>query len=178
MPGDDSGLYQRAVRLALDWKGNIFELAETLSALRADHPAQFADWLKRPDVSRRRTYYLVKIAEAYNELPIARDRLNRLGWTKLNEMAEIITEANADELIALAERSTVVELRRGLAMEQPAEKACSMVFHLDAEQHRDLSKALILNGAKPGRRGLSNKEAAITQMAQLFLASKYKINSH
>lgn len=174
MHADDNQLYERVVRLARDWKGNILELAEALRTLRAEHPHHFADWLKRPDVSRRRSYYLVTIAEAYSSVPISRDRLNRLGWTKLKEMAETITETNAEELISLAERSTVMELRRSLTSAKPLEKACSIVFHLDAEQHRDLTQALLMNGARPARRGLAGKEAAIARMARIFLAKSLK----
>ena len=125
--------------------------------------------MKRPDVSRRRSYYLVKIAHAYSNIPVARDRLNRLGWTKLNEMVGTISKSNSSELITLAERSTVVELRRSMAKKHPTEKACSMVLHLDAQQHRDLSRALLMNGAKLARRGLAGKEAAIAKMARAFL---------
>lgn len=58
----------------------------------------------------RKAYYLIAIYTDLVTKQIAWEKVKHLGWTKLKELAPILTPENTDEWVAKAEKLTVMEL--------------------------------------------------------------------
>ena len=115
--GEDHGgtkrrrLIKRAQTLAAKGDDSMLELAEALSELRTmpkppgDRPTldELASHVK---LSRRTICYLLKVRQVFSDLGIARDRLVRIGWTKLAVIAGKPEPEEVEEALALAETAT------------------------------------------------------------------------
>ena len=85
-------------------------MAKQFREILDEAPEAFAMVAKFTGVGLRKAYALAQIDRSFRVLNIERKRLYRIGWTKLQLVANHITEANCEELLALAETSTVREL--------------------------------------------------------------------
>jgi hypothetical protein len=59
----------------------------------------------------RKAYYLIETSEALVKSGIPWEKVKHLGWTKLKELAKILTQENVDEWAAKAAGVTVLELQ-------------------------------------------------------------------
>jgi hypothetical protein len=62
------------------------------------------------DVAYRKAMYLVEIWDKVKTLNIPKERLAKLGWTKMKDLAAVITEENYKEWLSRAEKMTTREL--------------------------------------------------------------------
>jgi hypothetical protein len=62
------------------------------------------------NVEYRKAMYLIDIYVAFNQFGISGDKVAEIGWAKASKIAGVMTEETADELLTLAETSTVVDL--------------------------------------------------------------------
>lgn len=81
----------------------FLELARALRALQESDPAAFAQVVATSAIGRRRAYYLVSVSRAFDGLPVADERLEQIGWTKLAILAPHVGVKNVGELLDLAE---------------------------------------------------------------------------
>ena len=70
----------------------------------------------------RKARYLINIYDNLVTKMIPWEKVSHLGWTKLKELAPIITPENVDEWVAKAEKLTVVELIAALKAAKPTEE--------------------------------------------------------
>jgi hypothetical protein len=63
-----------------------------------------------PTLKRRKAFYLMSIYTNLVEAEIKWSQVGHLGWTKLKELAPILTKENAEEWIAKAEKLTIIQL--------------------------------------------------------------------
>lgn len=59
----------------------------------------------------RKAMYLIEIYFNFNKFGVGSEVVSRLGWTKCKEIVRVMTEENAQELIEIAENSTVADLK-------------------------------------------------------------------
>lgn len=62
------------------------------------------------NIEYRKAMYLIDIYYKFNLFGIDAEKVRELGWTKCSRIASVMTEHNADELIELAEESTLADL--------------------------------------------------------------------
>jgi hypothetical protein len=121
-------------------------------------------------MSRRRLYYLLQVGQFIRANEITKSDAEKVGWTKLQMVAEHFAKANdptPEELgrwLALASVTNVPSLP--MALQEDAGSAGSngkraVVFYLNPDEQRELSQALLAFGAERGNRGLLEKEAAL-----------------
>jgi hypothetical protein len=84
-----------------------------------------------------------------------------IGWTKLALLAEHITSANSDQLLDLAETSTVRELTLLLRDELPVPGERCVVLYLGPVHYKTFENAVLAYGGKKVGRGLVDKEDAL-----------------
>lgn len=121
--------------------------------------------LKDVNVQRRRAIYWIEIDRIYSCFGVPRERLARIGWTKLSIMAKHIDGENAEDWLAFAERSTTHELRARVRKSVPTRH--QIVFKLTAAQNAILIAALTSGGARrKSSRSLANKEAALMELCR------------
>lgn len=69
----------------------------------------------------RKAKYLMEIYSELVTKQIPWEKVHHLGWTKLKDLAKVLTPENVDEWVAKAEKVTVVELQAMLKAAAPAE---------------------------------------------------------
>lgn len=62
------------------------------------------------NIEYRKAMYLIDIYYKFNLFGIDAEKVRELGWTKCSRIASVMTEHNADELVELAEESTLADL--------------------------------------------------------------------
>lgn len=71
----------------------------------------FAQYIKdHLNIEYRKAMYLIDIYYKFNLYGIDAAKVQELGWTKCSKVAAVMTEENAEDLIALAETNTVADL--------------------------------------------------------------------
>ena len=100
----------------------------------------------------RKARYLISIYDNLVTKMIPWDKVSHLGWTKLKDLAPIITPENVDEWVAKAEKLTVVELQAAIKALKPEEgdektakttdEVVKMTFKLKPDQAEAVTQAL------------------------------------
>jgi hypothetical protein len=145
------------------------DLAQALAEARSlpkppqgDRPT-LADLVELTGLSRRAINYLVKVWERFGDLDIPRDRLSRVGWSKLAIIAETCEPGDELDALARAESSTVKDLPRHLKSGRKPGKRRTVLLRFTEDDHEIFEAILLAHGARrPKRgRGLANKEKAV-----------------
>lgn len=107
----------------------------------------------------RKSMYLIQIYNGLVESGVAWDDVKHLGWTKLKELAAILTPDNVAEWVALAENMTVLQLQEyikaqtagsveggsksdGKDVKSESKKTTTMTFKLHEDQKQTIREAL------------------------------------
>lgn len=137
--------------------------AAKLRAVRDQAPGAFLAAAKSMGIEKRKAYYLVDIHDAFHGLPVDRERLLKIKWTKLKVLAPHVTEENLDELLSMAESLSTHLLEDAVSGEIPAGKKRCVLLYLSEDEYDLLAKVLKSHGASEIGRGLQKKEEALVQ---------------
>ena len=154
-------LYGKAVDLSKDFDDNFLDLAKTLRQLLDRDPEKFRDVYTKSNLNRRKAYYLVEVSRAYDNLPVSRARLKKIGWTKLQIIGKHISKDNAMEMLDLAEQHTTKELESLMRGEKPSDNAHCVLMYFSPKQYEVLERVLLKNGGTRSGRGINDKEEAL-----------------
>ncbi|MBY0560043.1 hypothetical protein [Hyphomicrobium sp.] len=161
---DATVLYDKALALAPQLKDNFMDLAHHLRDLLETDPAEFQKFYKKSSVNKRKAYYLVEIDRAFRKLGISKNRLHKIGWTKVMILTKHINDSNAQELITMAEQNSAHSLQALLkGQKKPANAHCVLMYFKDSDYNL-FYNALIKRGAQQSARGLINKEEALVKL--------------
>lgn len=120
---------------------------------------------ERHGVQYRKAMYLIKIYEELTESGVDYGQIAHLGWTKIKELAPVMTEDNVDEWIGIAEDLNVIQLQAYIkdklkegdddngdedddtpakpkASKEAAKKLTTMTFKLHEDQREVVENAL------------------------------------
>ena len=95
---------------------SYFKLGGVLSAIQdngwwEDHADSFKEFIPETfGLHYRKAMYLIKIYDGLVEADIPWSKVSGLGWTKLKELADILTEENVDEWVEKANNMSVLQL--------------------------------------------------------------------
>lgn len=164
-PSTPSQVTKRIRQLAAQQESKFLELGDQLIKLNAvAFGAQFKAIVKREGVESRKAYYLINIVERLRPHMRYRARLQKLGWTKCQLIAERMPDEEFSDLLDFAEEHSVQELKTYRRRASP--QRCVLLY-FTPEQYRQYERALLSCGAKRRGRGLANKEAATARMAKI-----------
>ena len=164
-----SGLRKRVQALASKDDDSKIELAEALSDLRdlprppdGDRPT-LDELVDLTELSKRAVCYLLKVWLTFSDLGIPRDRLARIGWTKLAVIAESCEPGEEEQALAIADTCTVKELPALLKGRRRKKKPRTVQLRLTKRQHDHFETVLLAHGARRPKKGwgLSGKEKAL-----------------
>lgn len=156
-------LKKRAAAVVQHPRAEFAELAEVLSDLRAVAPREFREVANEIGVSTRTAYYLAKVwdsVEGHKE----RDRLLKLGWTKLSLVAPHLTRKNTKQIVSFAEMHTVQECRLHLSKEPIKAKTRCMLLRFSPKDYARFADAIIKNGGTRRGKGLVGTEKALMKI--------------
>lgn len=159
----DQDIYKEALALARNPDRHFLPLGNLLAQIKSKSPTTFQVWLAEAGLSRRKAYYLIKIARYFEDYP-DRDRLERIGWTKLLLLTSVDDYDTLDGLLHLAETETVRNLSRALrGLEEQGRTRC-MLLYFTRKQYADVEKALLTHGAGKVGKALLEKEKALLNL--------------
>src|ERR1700722_13081519 len=98
MTNDEDAIFERVILLVARFNDTFLELASLLRQLQQTDPEWFRQIIAIPQLGKRKPYYLIQIHRVFGQLPVERFRLNQIGWTKLQVIAEHVTHQNYEEL--------------------------------------------------------------------------------
>lgn len=144
-------------------RGNFMDLARQLRQTLEQSPNEFMRIAKQLGVERRKAYYLVEIDRNLDGLKVDRQRLERIGWTKLQIISGHINSRNAESLLAQAEQHNAYELTRLMKREpvdaEPRENVVSL--HFTGSEYDIFRAAVLAHGARASGAGIAGKEQAL-----------------
>ncbi|MES0157570.1 hypothetical protein NKJ81_29000 [Mesorhizobium sp. M0018] len=154
---------KEALVLSAAQPDHSIELARCLAELKANK--LLPEFIAASGSSRRKSYYLAQIGRELEKLSgIPDDRLTAIGWTKLQIVLRHIDDRDALDLVELAEKHKAHELKRMLPKDPLVGHSRCVVLYFSPDQYADFEKAIVANGGKRSRRGLSHKEKALIAM--------------
>jgi len=101
---------QKAELIASFIGDNFIEAARYLREVQDETPELFATVVKYTGIGMRKAYYLAEIDRRFRKLGVDRNRLRRIGWTKVQIIGRHINKTNLEDLLSLAEKHTAYEL--------------------------------------------------------------------
>lgn len=159
----------RAEDAMRDVNPDFLTLGEHLAALKDISEKDYAALVVRSWISERKAYYWVAIYRSFRGLGIPKDRLRKIGWTKLKELVGHVSKDNVKDLLTLAEAHAGKDLERLMQGREALGQARAVNLRLTVEQYATVEKALLKFGAIRAGRGLESKEEALVAMATRLL---------
>jgi hypothetical protein len=145
-----------ADRLAENIEINYFKMGGVLQVILQNSWFEgFADFdafvQERYGFQGRKAKYLISIYANLVDKQIPWDKVAHLGWTKLKDLAQVLTPENVDEWVGKAEKCTVIELQALLKAALPEGKESTakttddvvkITFKLKPDQAETVQQAL------------------------------------
>jgi len=170
-------LYHQVVGLAKAVDKNFIELGKTLRELQDTDPEKFRLALNHSGLKQRKAYYLVTIDRVFSKIPVPKDRLRRIGWTKLKILTRFIDKQNYAELLKKAEQYTAKDLEQVLQGNEPVENKRAVLCYFEPKEYAQFEKALLMFKGQKAGKGIVNKEEAIMNMVKWVLRQKAKADT-
>jgi hypothetical protein len=124
----NEALYEKALGIANNDPDNFWDLGRALRRLLDRDPDLFQKLLDNTDVGSRKAYYLVEINRAFEPLQVARARLLKLGWTKLQLIAGEVNQDTVEEWLEVAESLSTKQLERKMKGKTPIKNAACVLM--------------------------------------------------
>jgi len=160
--------FEKAVRLSSKFDENFVELGHLLKHLKDTEPALFKQVCEETSLGDRKAMYLVKIARRTEHLPIPKGQMAKVGWTRMEIVANQLTPSTWKHWMATAETHTARDLRIILKGKRPVPGTRTIVLHLAPQDYASFEKVLLMNGAKANGLGMLNKERALMSVISAF----------
>lgn len=161
-------LIDETIKLSLRYNDQFMPFARALRRVKETVPWHFERVIRDCHISPRKMYYLLEIEAAFAGLGIPDQRLHDIGWTRLAVIAKLVTKANVEDALRLAESKPTHKLKTLVRGVIPAEEQHCMLLRLTADQYRLLANTLIQFGAERTSRGMSGKEDALIALVDSY----------
>jgi hypothetical protein len=136
-------------------------IGQRLREILEEKPGLFPQIAQSLGLGLRKAYHLAEIGRRFHKLGINRERLRRIGWTKLAVLAPQVNEGNVKALLDIAESNTAHEIKRWLKNRPVYDEERCLLLYFSAEQYGLIEKVLIKHGAIQSGCGLVGKEEAL-----------------
>lgn len=150
----------------------FLQLARRLREIVDEEPRAIKRLCAETPLKQRRIYCLLRIARVFDPLVSDDERLQRIGWTKLDLVAPYTQADNVEQMLGLAEELAPTALARRLAGEAPLVGSHTVQLTFSSADYADFCRALIAARAKPSGKGHVGKEAALMRILTDWLAQQ------
>lgn len=159
-----------ASEIAAAVSDNMMVAARLLREIRDRRARDLPEAARRASIGLRKAHTLARIATLFDGLGVPDDRLEKIGWAKLDIIGGHLAEdaRNAGELLTLAESFSQLELKARLQGQVPETRHGSMLLHLPADEDLRFRKLLLQFGARTKGKGLVKKEEALIALMDAF----------
>ena len=142
-------LYEKALELSANVPDNFLELGRALTQLYDRDPDLFRQLAAKSNMGLRRAYHLIEVSRTFEPLATPHDQLRKIGWPKLQLIAQHVTPNTLDALLQLAEDMTAKDLERHMRRQKPLGNADCVLKYFSPKQYKQLEGALVLYGRAP-----------------------------
>ncbi len=163
--------YEDALELASKFEENFVELGRLMRYLQDHNHNLFKGVCAKTVLDPRKAYYLARMARQIERLGIPDQQLIDLGWTKVAAIGLHFTKANWRELIKLAQRHTVRDLKIIVQGGTPVPGTRCVLLYLKPQQYELFAKAILQHGGEAKGPGLKNTERALMTLIQKTTAA-------
>lgn len=140
---------------------DFVDAGKRLRMLQDSDPDEFAREATESGVGLRKAYYLVEIDRAFDGLNVPKERMLKIGWTKLQLLAAHVTAQNYRTLLDQAEAHSVHELQSLLAGKPASEDKHCVLLYLTKSEFEILARVVVSHGGRRNGRSLQDKEKAL-----------------
>ena len=140
---------------------SFLDLGELLRFLQLNDMKTFHTLLSFPQLGRRKGYYLAKINRTFGHLNIDKERLLKIGWTKLQMVTAYVNDENYEDYLALAEELKAYNLANVLKGKMMVANGRTIVMYLSPAQYKVFESGVVKFGAIVNGRGIIDKEKAL-----------------
>ncbi len=173
----------RAEKLAEDIEANYFKLGGLLKLILAQQwfegfPSFGAFVLEKFGFAERKAHYLISIYTQLVDKQIPWEKVQHLGWTKLKDLAAVLTPENVDDWVAKAEKVSVAELQAmlkgtgGNEGGEPSSAGTSDVVSWKVKLHKDQHESVNMALAKAkGEMQTDHDNVALAAICTGYLAN-------
>ena len=158
-------LLRKAVELSARPEDTFLDLARALAAIYAQDKSLLGRFIEQSGIGRRKAYYLLDLGKRLVDLGLPDNRLQKIGWTKLQVVGKHLTRRNAETLLGWAEECNAPQLAARVRGEAPSKTHCVLLY-MSPAQYRQFERAILSNGGKRSGRGLVGTEDAIMRMVR------------
>jgi hypothetical protein len=157
--------------VVIDIIGMYFlEAARHLREIQDEAPDEFVDTVKQLRIGLRKAYALASIDRSFHTRNIERERLRKIGWTKLAMLAPIVDDDNVETLLSFAEEMPSHALARMVRGETVDLNGRIVALYLDTESLALFEQVIERFGAVRAPRGWLRKETALVKAMQKVMA--------
>ncbi len=148
---EEKQAYELIATLIDQIEATYFKLGGVLSQARAngwhDGYPSFKEFVEgKYGFSYRKAMYLIEIYNSLVESKVPWEKVADLGWSKLREVAPILTLDNVDHWVALAKQQNHVQLIESVQVAQgkkeTADNVSTLTFYMDMDQKAKISAAI------------------------------------
>jgi len=125
---------------------------------------EFQNVIRDQALNRRTAYYLLKVGQQLRSARLSTSQAERIGWTKLQIIGDMIRPHSAARLLKLAEETNAQELKRLIREEGANPKPHCVLLYFGPDQYRQFKRAILRHGGSSTGRGLLGKEEAIMRI--------------
>lgn len=153
-------------------KLSLMAQARALLAARESSAQDLQLVSQKLGIGSRKAHALARIAAIFDNRGIPDQRLEALGWAKLDLLGSHVADDghNLIELIQLAEQKSQLELKALLQGQEVAEEYSSLLLHLPTPVAERFVKILITHGAIRKATGVVGKEEALARFLDAWEA--------
>lgn len=162
---------RRAETVLGDPSTDFLTAGEHLDAVAGVSAEAFNELLAKARMNSRRARYFLAIHRAFHGLGVPASRLQKIGWSKLKDIAPHVTKDSVSELLVKAETLAGKDLERELQGLPPLGKAKAINLRFHPDDYAKVETALIKYGALPLGRGLEAKEEALLALIESTLSN-------
>jgi len=137
---------------------SVLRLARYFHDVRASNPHDLIAVANIVGIELGYARYLADVEAKFRELEIDEDLLTVIGWAKLRLLVDRLDETNCDELLSLAQSSSVRELAMMMEDRIPLDGTRYVVLRLNPRQYDVFCKAILY---PYGEMGAVKKEEAL-----------------
>jgi hypothetical protein len=171
----DDPIFMEALFFLSKFEEKFLELGALLRKLQKNNPEAFKILYSLPQLGRRKAFYLSSIDRAFGGYPHLRERLIKVGWTRLSLVAPHVGKENVEDAVLYCELNSCWAIEQALKGKELPIGIRSVLLHFSSAQFDVFVQEIVKYGAMKNGDGYVNKETAV--IGALMKASGSEIPS-
>lgn len=163
---EKNALFMHILFFLAKFDERFLDLAALLRKLKEKSPTDFKTLSSIPQLGRRKAYYLLSIDRVFGGQPHLRERLMKVGWTRLAFVAPHVMPDDVEDALLFAEMNSAWAIQEAVKGKGLPVGARSVLLHFKSEQFSYFAQEIVKHGAVKNGEGFVDKEVAVITALQ------------